>query len=93
MGNEEIVIITNPAGSLTPEVFKAAKDIIAQEKNNSQYIVKIEGEEDLAVLPFLLAAPLGFTILYGQPNEGVVQIEVSEENKDMGYSIVSQFTS
>lgn len=91
LGNEEIISVTNPAGGLTPEVFKTARDIIAQEKNNSQYIVKIEGEEDLAVLPFLLAAPLGFTILYGQPNEGVVQVKVSEEKKNMGYSIVSRF--
>ncbi|MBI2431131.1 MAG: pantetheine-phosphate adenylyltransferase [Candidatus Levybacteria bacterium] len=92
LGKEEIMSVTNPAGSLTPELFKAARDIFLTEKDK-RCVVKVEGEEDLAVLPFLLAAPLSFTILYGQPNVGVVRVNVSEEMKNVARNIVSQFIS
>jgi len=51
----------------------------------------VDGEEDLAVLPVLLIAPLGFSIFYGQPNEGLVQVQVTEENKEQAYQFVNSF--
>ncbi|QQG40973.1 MAG: pantetheine-phosphate adenylyltransferase [Candidatus Levyibacteriota bacterium] len=90
-GDEQLIEVVNPPGSLTPELFACAKEIFSK-TNNNRYIVKIDGEEDLAVLPFLLAAPLGFVILYGQPHEGVVEIQVSERMKKRAFDIVSKFT-
>lgn len=91
-GNEKMLTVTNPAGFLTPQLFKAVQTVFGEKNNKSRFVIRVGGEEDLAVLPVLLAAPLGYTILYGQPNEGVVLIIVSEESKKRAREIVSQFT-
>jgi hypothetical protein len=41
--------------------------------------VEVTGEEDLAALPAMLAAPLGSTVVYGQPGEGMVRVAVTPE--------------
>lgn len=89
-GKEKIIKVENPAGCLTPSLFKAVKDIF-KSKNTHRIIFKIEGEEDLCVLPFLIAAPLGFTIFYGQPDRGVVKVDVTEENKEKAYNLLNRF--
>lgn len=86
--NEEARKINNPHGELTPELFRAAQ--LAFESQN-QTVILIEGEEDLAVLPVLLISPLGFDIFYGQPNVGLVQLPVTEENKEKAYQLVQHF--
>lgn len=77
----KIVHAKNPAGCLTPSLFSAARSIFSLNKNE-RVVLKIDGEEDLAVLPIILSAPLNSIIFYGQPNQGLVKIEVSEENKE-----------
>ncbi|HSX40588.1 MAG TPA: pantetheine-phosphate adenylyltransferase [Candidatus Saccharimonadales bacterium] len=91
-GSEKIMHVENPAGTLTPELFKTAVRLFW---NVQTYplIVKINGEEDLAVLPVILAAPLGTTILYGQPNVGMVHVEVNEEMKEKAFGLVHEFIS
>lgn len=91
METERMVRVNNPAGFITSQLFQAVLDIFRFNNRNERVLMKIEGEEDLAVLPFTLAAPLGFTIFYGQPNVGVVLFEVSEENKKKAYQLVSEF--
>lgn len=90
---EEVKVVNsdNPPGFLTPSLFQSALDMMIFLENNKRLVFKINGEEDLAVLPFLLVLPLGFVIFYGQPNEGVVKVEVSEENKEKAYKIVGRF--
>jgi cytidyltransferase-like protein len=78
----------NPHGTITPELFEAVGKAF---KTKDEKIILVEGEEDLAVLPVLLVAPLGFSIFYGQPNVGMVQVLVTEENKEKAYRIISQF--
>ena len=55
------------------------------------YIIRVIGEEDLATLAVILAAPLNTHVFYGQPNEGIVQVVVTEEKKAEIRDIVSQF--
>lgn len=86
--NEEILSITNPASHLTPSLFQSAKKTTHTSKKS---IVFIDGEEDLAVLPFTLAAPLHSHILYGQPDEGVGVVTVTEEVKKRTKEIVEKF--
>ncbi len=51
---------------------------------NKKEVIVIDGEEDLLVLPVLLAAPLESLVYYGQPGAGVVEVEVTiEEKKEM----------
>lgn len=103
LGFEEIkaVKVKNPAGTITPDLFKA---IIGAFKSKKRQIILVEGEEDLAVLPTIIAAPLGFKIYYGQPaglasesvaggpDEGLVEVEVTEKVKEKTYEFLIRFS-
>ena len=83
--------VNNSSGTLTPFLFKAifdAFDLIRKEKKVG---ICILGEEDLSVLPLLLQAPLYGTIFYGQPGMGMVQLEITEKNKEKAFKIVDSF--
>lgn len=90
LGNEEIINAENPAGQITPSLFKAIKQAFLR---RGRTIVKVLGEEDLAVLPAILAAPLSSVIFYGQPNEGLVKVEITEETKEKVYNLVLNFNT
>ena len=86
-----MIEVSNSAGCLTSALFKSVSEILNLVNSNKRLILKVNGEEDLSVLPFLLLAPIGFVIFYGQPGFGIVKIEVTEENKEIAYNIVSSF--
>ncbi len=65
----------NPAAAITRSLLEALTEAI--ERDEPVQIV-VEGEEDLATLPAALALPDGAHVLYGQPDEGVVHVEVDE---------------
>ena len=67
----------NPAGTITEALWETIEQAMKLSDENNQLIV-VEGEEDLAVLPCILIAPEETTILYGQPNEGLVLLKVSD---------------
>lgn len=80
------VEVSNPAGYIT---FEAWSEIIAGLKvEENKIIIKINGEEDLLVLPSILEAPLDSKVLYGQPNEGLVVVSVTEEAKYNVYELI-----
>ncbi|MBP9716637.1 MAG: pantetheine-phosphate adenylyltransferase [Candidatus Levybacteria bacterium] len=91
LGFKEIkaIKIKNPAGTISSDLFKAIIDAI---KSKKRQIILVDGEEDLAVLPVIIASPLGFQIYYGQPDEGLVEVEVTEKVKEKIYDILSKFT-
>jgi pantetheine-phosphate adenylyltransferase len=80
--------VKNPHGTITSELFQATREAFS---NESKKIILVEGEEDLAFLPVMLIAPLGFSIFYGQPNQGLVKVDVTEENKAKAYQLVYRF--
>ena len=69
------VRVRNPAGTVTSELFNTFESIQIPAK------IIIEGEEDLATLPAVLTAPIGSIVAYGQPNEGIILVEVTERKK------------
>jgi cytidyltransferase-like protein len=87
--HQNIEKVTNPHGTITQELVKAIKETFKYMQNK---IVLVKGEEDLAVIPVLLIAPLGFSIFYGQPNVGMVRINVTEENKERAFNLIEQFS-
>lgn len=91
-GNEKVFAAHNPPSHVSAGLFALTKHIFSVLSQYKRIIVEIDGEEDLAVLPFLLAAPLGFIILYGQPNQGVVRVDVTEETKEKAFTTISAFT-
>jgi uncharacterized protein (UPF0218 family) len=52
--------------------------------------VVVDGEEDLATLPALVAAPTGASIVYGQPGEGMVLVEVDLTSTDRARDLLSR---
>ena len=87
----EFFKVQNPPGTLTPELFSIFKNSF--NNNTKPRLIFIEGEEDLSVLPAVLAAPLGWTIYYGQPGTGIVKILVDEKNKAKIHEIVASFNT
>lgn len=81
--------IKNPSGIITAELFVAIKEVFVN--NRQENIILIDGEDDLAVLPIILIAPLGFNIFYGQPNVGMVYVKITEELKEKAYNLISKF--
>ncbi len=88
--NYFVANVQNPPGMIHTSLLTAIKRVFAEKKKKTT-IILVEGEEDLVVLPVVLAAPLGTHVFYGQPYQGVVVIEVSEEYKRIAYNIVSSF--
>lgn len=82
--------ISNASGSITPALFKAVQSI-SDNHSSSRVLLEVQGEEDLAVLPFLLILPLGYVIFYGQPNVGIVRIDVAEGSKSKAQTIANSF--
>lgn len=70
-----VLWVRNPAGTITPELRDALETASPPAK------IIVDGEEDLAVLPAALAAPVGSVVAYGQPNEGLVLVIVTEQKK------------
>jgi pantetheine-phosphate adenylyltransferase len=60
-GDETILILSNPKSTIQPDLFKIAQKALTKK---GKFAISIEGEEDLAVFAFILAAPLGYVILY-----------------------------
>lgn len=91
-GEEIVYIAHNPAGTLTPEVWETLENIDSKLTDSRNFVLKVEGEEDLLVIPLILLLPLGYTLLYGQPHEGVVVLSVTEEAKERIFAFLQDFT-
>lgn len=80
------IIATNPAGSISTHLTSVLRTALQKKMRN----VFVEGEEDLAAVVMALIAPLGAEIYYGQPDEGLVCIQLTEEKKNKIYKILLQ---
>jgi uncharacterized protein (UPF0218 family) len=79
----------NPAAEITDESIAIIKRAF-QEDIPVRIIV--EGEEDLLVLPVALHAPENSVIMYGQPNEGLVIVKVTEEIRNKAIKIMNSMS-
>ena len=75
---ENILKANNPAGTITDDLWETIGKALQLCDNGECYVIDVAGEEDLAVLPCILMARKDATILYGQPNEGLVILKVSD---------------
>jgi uncharacterized protein (UPF0218 family) len=89
---DKVIEMENPENGINPESFEIFKSLIESYK---KIIIKItQGEEDLLVLPLLLAIPLNKSdenfVFYGQPPvtdskipipEGIVMVKVNKSIK------------
>ena len=70
------VDVENPPATLTEELLDALRDAVDEE---APVRIRVDGEEDLATLPAIVAAPDGASVVYGQPGEGMVLVRVTPE--------------
>jgi len=70
--------VENPAASLSAELLEALSEALS---DADPVIIEVTGEEDLAALPAILAAPDGASVVYGQPGEGMVRVAVTPESR------------
>lgn len=80
--------VTNPAGTITDDLVRGLHEAIA----NPPALVFVDGEEDLAVIPLVIASPDGALVLYGQPGEGVVMRKIDESARKEATILLSYFT-
>jgi uncharacterized protein (UPF0218 family) len=78
----------NPPGTLTRDLLETLNAAVKE----PEVLIIVDGEEDLAVIPLVIAAPTGVVILYGQPGKGVVLCEVTEGAKEKAAEMLSHFT-
>lgn len=68
----------NPAGVLSLEAWKTVYDALSA---NTPARIEVDGEEDLLALAVLLLAPSGYNLIYGQPDKGIVLVEITDKLK------------
>jgi len=81
----------NPAGTVSDEVFELCRDLFSEKKKQRCTRIVIDGEEDLCAIPVMMFAPLGSLVIYGQPKEGVVLIEMNEGKRKLAEKIYGEF--
>jgi len=73
-----VIHCRSPASIVTTELIEACEEALAQPERS---LIIVDGEEDLAPIPLILLAPLGFVLIYGQPDRGIVRRRVDESSK------------
>ena len=72
--NEEKKEVENPAGTITRQLVETIRGCI----EGSGGLIKVTGEEDLALLPVVLLSPIGTDIVYGWPGKCMMHITTDE---------------
>jgi len=67
---------TNPAAEITPQSIDVIKKAFT---SKTPVRLTVVGEEDLLVIPVCIHAPENSLVMYGQPNEGLVIVNVTPE--------------
>jgi uncharacterized protein (UPF0218 family) len=86
-GFDPDAVVPNEAGTLSAELVAALVEALAAP---DPWLLLVEGEEDLAALPAVLAAPDGAVVVYGQPGEGMVRVDVTPERRERVRSLVGK---
>lgn len=72
---DERIDVANPQSTITDDLLEALASALEAPEVT---VIVVDGEEDLASLPAVVAAPDGASVVYGQPDEGMVLVPVEE---------------
>lgn len=78
--------VVNPAGTITAEMADAVRRGIEGETG----LIRVEGEEDLAVLPCMVYAPDDARIVYGMPGKCMMAIVVDDAVRGRARELLSK---
>ena len=86
-GFDRTVAVDNPAGTIARELLDAMCEGL---DSDGTTLVDVEGEEDLAALPVVLMVAESASVVYGQPDEGMVLVTPENEVRERVRSILSR---
>ena len=75
---KNLIYVSNPQGTITEEAIAAIKEAL---KNDTLTQIVVDGEEDLLALVAVIYAKEESLVVYGQPHEGIVVVEVTPQKK------------
>lgn len=78
--------VVNPAGTVTA----AMADAVRRGIGGEVALIRVDGEEDLAVLPCLVLAPDGAVVVYGMPGRCMMAVEVDGRTRDRAKELLSR---
>ncbi|MFB6121862.1 MAG: GTP-dependent dephospho-CoA kinase family protein [Haloferacaceae archaeon] len=81
------VEVENAPGTLSDELLAALRDAIDADEPTT---IHVDGEEDLATVPAVVAAPDGASVVYGQPGEGMVHVAVTAETRAVARDLLTR---
>jgi uncharacterized protein (UPF0218 family) len=81
------MLCTNPAGIISRGAVQVLQSAL---ETPSPVLVKVEGEEDMLALPLFAMAPKGSAVLYGQPLEGIVLVNITEEKQNQAKDLMNR---
>lgn len=84
--DRKYVNVSNESGTISEEAQKVLYEAVQQKKTLA---VIVDGEEDLLVLPLMAYMPPRSVIIYGQPREGMVVINLDEERSNWAIKFMS----
>ena len=85
LGNASELIIDNPAAEITLQSIEIIKKAFEM---TPPIRLTVNGEEDLLVLPVCIHAPKNSVVLYGQPNKGLVLVEITTEIRNKAQTLL-----
>lgn len=74
--NATELLVDNPPAEITDSSIEVIKKAFSM---NDTVRIMVNGEEDLLVIPACLYAPENAVVFYGQPNQGLVIVQVTSE--------------
>jgi len=86
-GFDRRIELENPQGTVTRALVVALRDGLDSDETT---LIDVDGEEDLAALPAAMAVPAGGTVVYGQPDEGMVLVTPDETTRERVRSLLER---
>jgi len=77
--------VDNPPAEITLPSIEMIKKAFAM---NDTVRIMVNGEEDLLVLPVCVYAPENSVVMYGQPNQGLVIVQVTPEIRNKAQKLL-----
>jgi uncharacterized protein (UPF0218 family) len=81
--------VRNDRGTIGSDAWAATEEAI----ESGDALMIVDGEEDLLTLVAITVAPLGSFVIYGQPSEGLVLVEVDKEARKKACSLLESMTT
>jgi uncharacterized protein (UPF0218 family) len=71
--------VANPPATLSAALLSGLHEALSDAAAGETTVVVVDGEEDLAALPAIATAPEDGSVVYGQPDEGMVLVDAGGE--------------